>query len=135
MDLIIMTFVAGFAMATLVFWPLLHRAHRRLAEAGLTESAAPRGKHALRADRSVASAPAECPAQTAGELPAQAAPQAAGPAAEPPRAGAPVPAPQMPARVDMPELPTDLFERQFEARFNRSRQRLARLRDELKSIN
>ena len=29
MDLIIMTFVAGFAMATLVFWPLLHRAHRR----------------------------------------------------------------------------------------------------------
>jgi len=46
-DLVFLGFLGGFALATLIFWPLLHRARTRLGRA----AAAPTGKHAKRSDR------------------------------------------------------------------------------------
>lgn len=46
-DLIFLGFLGGFALATLIFWPLLHRARTRLEHPGT----APTGKHAKRSDQ------------------------------------------------------------------------------------
>ncbi|GAA0524388.1 hypothetical protein GCM10011581_44590 [Saccharopolyspora subtropica] len=111
MDLLVLMFVSGFALATLIFWPLLHRANQRLAESG--EAHPPRGRRTVRT-------PAAPPRPAVTEQPADAAAE-------------PEPAPQQPTAgpVEIPVLATDLFEKHFEAKFNRSRQRLARLRAEI----
>ncbi|MBB5153160.1 hypothetical protein [Saccharopolyspora phatthalungensis] len=126
MDLLVLMFVTGFAMATLIFWPLLSRANRRLAESGISDAAAaPIGKHAL---RSPATPKVVAREPSTDAQPALAKPETA------PEAPRPVPvAPQQRSAepVQIPVLPTDLFAKNFEAKFNRSRQRLARLRDEI----
>jgi hypothetical protein len=136
-DLLVLMFVTGFALATLIFWPLLYRANRRLAETGVSDAATtPIGRHALctpakpkvvarrpgtdaKATASPATTPTTAPATEPAPVPAQ-------------RKQAPVAPQQRSAEpVEVPVLPTDLFEKHFEAKFNRSRQRLARLRDEI----
>ncbi|GAA4875698.1 hypothetical protein [Saccharopolyspora cebuensis] len=158
MDVIVLSFVTGFALATLIFWPLLHGAKRRLTEAGVIESP-PKGRHALRTEAATAPRPAAAPksaekeptaeaakAEPVADVPRQPEPKADASAA-PDREAEPVP-PESPAETtqpsepvppeahpedkgDIPVLPTNLFEEHFEARFNRSRQRLERLRSEL----
>ncbi|MFI0464041.1 hypothetical protein ACH347_08175 [Saccharopolyspora sp. 5N102] len=131
MDLLVLMFVTGFALATLIFWPLLQRANRRLAESGVSEAAiAPKGKHALRTP----DAPARSASPTViARRPStdQAAPAESEPKPEEPRPALVAPQQRTAEPVEIPELPTDLFEKHFEAKFNRSRQRLARLRDEI----
>lgn len=148
MDLLVLMFVTGFALATLIFWPLLNRANRRLAESGVAEPAtAPKGKHALRTPVTPvkATTPTVIPrrpstddqAPTAEPEPEPEAKSEIEPEAKSeaePEARQPVPvAPQQRSAepAEIPQLPTDLFEKHFEAKFNRSRQRLARIRDEI----
>ncbi|MEV0696756.1 hypothetical protein AB0I53_02355 [Saccharopolyspora sp. NPDC050389] len=131
MDLLVLMFVTGFALATLIFWPLLQRANRRLAESGVSETAiAPKGKHALRtpAGPPKSAAPTVIARRPSTDQAAQEEPE--------PKPEEPQPVPVAPQQRtaepgEIPELPTDLFEKHFEAKFNRSRQRLARLRDEI----
>ncbi|MER7079778.1 hypothetical protein SAMN02982929_05495 [Saccharopolyspora kobensis] len=120
MELLVLMFVSGFALATLIFWPLLHRANRQLGE----QESAPRGRHAL---RTPAPAPPTVTRRTTAPQPAE----QEQPAVEekPSEPVAPVQRTAEPA--ELPELPTDLYEKHFEAKFNRSRQRLARLRTEI----
>ncbi|MER6990760.1 hypothetical protein ABT337_29585 [Saccharopolyspora hirsuta] len=141
MELLVLMFVTGFALATLIFWPLLHRANRQLGE----QEAAPRGKHALRTPapapptvtRRTTAPQQPTPEPTEPEQPAaetkQSAAEAEQPAAEaePSESPAVAPAQRTAEPVELPELPTDLYEKHFEAKFNRSRQRLARLRTEI----
>ncbi|PKW14736.1 hypothetical protein [Saccharopolyspora spinosa] len=146
MDLLVLMFVTGFALATLVFWPLLNRANRRLAESGLAEPAtAPKGRHALRTpaapvkpapptviprrpstdDQPPATEPeAETETWSDAETRSEAEPEA-------PRSAPVAPQQRSAEPAEIPQLPTDLFEKHFEAKFNRSRQRLARIRDEI----
>ncbi|QIZ36241.1 hypothetical protein [Saccharopolyspora sp. ASAGF58] len=144
MDLLVLMFVTGFALATLIFWPLLNRANRRLAESGIAEPAtAPKGRHALRTpaapvkpatptviprrpstDNQPSATEHEPETGSDAETRPEAEPEASRPAPVAPR--------QRPAEpAEVPQLPTDLFEKHFEAKFNRSRQRLARIRDEI----
>ncbi|MEU5850575.1 hypothetical protein [Saccharopolyspora shandongensis] len=131
MELLVLMFVTGFALATLIFWPLLQRANRRLAESGISEATiVPKGRHALRTP----DAPAKSAPPTV--IPRRPSADQAAPAEPEPKPEEPQPAPVAPQQrtaepVEIPELPTDLFEKHFEAKFNRSRQRLARLRDEI----
>ncbi|MGW3467352.1 hypothetical protein ACWDKQ_02500 [Saccharopolyspora sp. NPDC000995] len=146
MDLLVLMFVTGFALATLIFWPLLNRANRRLAESGVAEPAtAPKGRHALRTP------PAPVKPVTPTVIPRRPSTDEQPPATEPDteaktgsdaetrsqaeseaRRPAPVAPQQRSAEpAEVPQLPTDLFEKHFEAKFNRSRQRLARIRDEI----
>ncbi|MER7015948.1 hypothetical protein ABT324_31315 [Saccharopolyspora sp. NPDC000359] len=130
MELLVLMFVTGFALATLIFWPLLHRANRQLGE----QEAAPRGKHALRTPVPVP--PTVTRRTTTPPQPAPEPTDPEQPAAEAGPTGAPEVAEVAPTQrtaepVDLPELPTDLYEKHFEAKFNRSRQRLARLRTEI----
>ncbi|MCI2416155.1 hypothetical protein MOQ72_01860 [Saccharopolyspora sp. K220] len=140
MDLLVLMFVTGFAVATLIFWPMLHRANRRLAETGVSDAGyTPKGKHALRPpatpkviprrrEAEEQPAPAEAKAepepQVETETKAEAEP-------EPSESASVAPQQRAAERIEMPALPTDLFEKHFEAKFNRSRQRLARLRSEI----
>ncbi|MGW1681152.1 hypothetical protein [Saccharopolyspora sp. NPDC002376] len=128
MELLVLMFVTGFALATLIFWPLLHRATRQLGE----QESAPRGKHALRAP-TPPTVTRRTPEPTTPTEPTESA-EAVEPAeAEQPAAEAQAVAPALRTAepVELPELPTDLYEKHFEAKFNRSRQRIARLRAEI----
>lgn len=117
MELLVLMFVTGFALATLIFWPLLHRANRQLGE----QESAPRGRHALRTPAPpTVTRRTTAPQPTEPEQPAEAKPSE--PVAPAQRTAEP---------AELPELPTDLYEKHFEAKFNRSRQRLARLRTEI----
>ncbi|RKT83002.1 hypothetical protein SAMN05421805_10323 [Saccharopolyspora antimicrobica] len=120
MELLVLMFVSGFALATLIFWPLLHRANRQLGE----QESAPRGRHAL---RTPAPAPPTVTRRTTAPQPAE--PER--PAAEEKPSEPVAPVQRTAEPTELPELPTDLYEKHFEAKFNRSRQRLARLRTEI----
>ncbi|GAA2820896.1 hypothetical protein [Saccharopolyspora taberi] len=112
MDLIVLTFVAGFAVATLIFWPLLQKAQRRPVQ----PPPVPRTpKHR----KTTQSSPVVVPRQTA---PAEQEPKKKETAEPVVSIG------YAPEAVEMPELPTDLFAKRYEARFNRTRRRLERLR-------
>ncbi|MBE9374450.1 hypothetical protein IQ251_08305 [Saccharopolyspora sp. HNM0983] len=139
MDLFVLMFIVGFALAALIFWPLLHRANRRLADRETI------------AGRANTNPPAQRRPSTGGPKHAAPVTPAAetGSAEQAARAGAPAVAgidedtqpdlqPVLPQQrtnepIQIPILPTDLFEKHFEAKFNRSRQRLARLRAELEN--
>lgn len=132
--MLFLLFLCGFAAATLVFWPLLNRANKRAAES----SSPQRGRHALAA----ASAPAKPAARkTATAVPA-AKPEgepvgegseggAAGADSTQPVAVDSAPPPREPEEDPMPELPTDLFENHYQAKFNRPKRRLERIRAEI----
>ncbi|MGP4021365.1 hypothetical protein [Saccharopolyspora sp. 5N708] len=144
MDLLVLMFVTGFAVATLIFWPLLHRANRRLAETGVSESSTtPNGKHALRPAalrnpatpkviprRPTSTEDQPTPSESKAESEVQAEPEQVEPE-EQVESVRVAPQQRSAEPIEMPVLPTDLFEKHFEAKFNRSRQRLAKLRSEI----
>ncbi|WP_461157864.1 hypothetical protein [Saccharopolyspora tripterygii] len=131
--MLVLMFVCGLAVATLVFWPLLNRANRKAAE---SQSTTPHGRHALGA----ASAPA---AESEDTTSKDTAPKAEagdeeksdrggdGEATQPVKIKAVASAPREPAPMEMPELPTDIFDTRFKAKFNRSKRRLERIRAEI----
>ncbi|WP_245776185.1 hypothetical protein [Saccharopolyspora flava] len=125
--MLVLMFVCGLAVATLVFWPLLHRAQRKAAETQQPE-AAPRGKHALGA----AAAPAagtETAEKTEGEGEKT---DREGEPTQPVKIDEAIaPQPREPEPMVMPEIPTDIFEARYQAKFNRSKRRLERLRSEI----
>ncbi|QGK69113.1 hypothetical protein GIY23_05805 [Allosaccharopolyspora coralli] len=139
-DLLILSFVGGFAVATLIFWPLLHRAHQNR-----TRSAAASGRHHLRKPvRSGSTAVAKLGGAD-GETSADAAPAGAPDSATAPAtataastdssladAGASA-SEASPESVDVPRQPTssDRFREHHAAQFEHTRSRIARLRDEL----
>lgn len=146
----VLMFIIGFALAALVFLPLLFRAHQRLAD-----------RTAI-AGRASTNPPAQRRPNTGGPKHAAdpARDRTAGKNGGSPSAGNGEPTPETAAErtqpgvvginedtqpdlwpvaprqrtnepIAIPILPTDLFEKHFQAKFNRSRQRLARLRSEL----
>ena len=142
MELLFLLFLCGFAVATLIFWPLLNRANQRS-----SGSRAPqRGRHALDA----ASAPAKPAARAATTTGSAAATttsaaansegtsagegteteQTGGESTQPVSVDA-APQPREPEEDPMPELPTDLFETRYRAKFNRPKRRLERIRAEI----
>lgn len=127
MELLILMFVCGLAVATLVFWPLLNRANRRATE---SQQATPRGKHALGAASAQAadSETAENSPNTEAEKTGR---EGDGEATQPVKVEVTAPQPRVPEPMEMPELPTDIFEARYQAKFNRSKRRLERLRSEI----
>ncbi|QUH00509.1 hypothetical protein HUO13_06470 [Saccharopolyspora erythraea] len=118
MDLLVLSFVAGFALATLIFWPMLQRAQR---QPGTSAKRATTSCSATRLDHAGAEPPKPDPVVVAGPghetgLDPEAVAESA------------VPQRREPEPVEMPSLPTDLFAQRYQARFNRSRGRLERLR-------
>lgn len=137
--MLVLMFVCGLAVATLVFWPLLNRANRKAAE---SQSTAPHGRHALGA----ASAPAaESEDATSKDTASKGAGAAGGEektdregdgeATQPVKIKAVAPAPREPVPMEMPELPTDIFDTRFRAKFNRSKRRLERIRAEIEKAS
>ncbi len=124
MEVLVLMFVCGLAVATLVFWPLLHRAHRKAAE---SQQAAPHGEHALGASAVEHSATTP-EASGSGEKTDRGGD---GEATQPVAVEATAPKPREPEPMEMPELPTDIFDARYRARFNRSQRRLERIRAEL----
>ena len=133
MELLVLMFVCGLAVATLVFWPLLNRANRKATE---SQQASPlRGRHALGAatapaavsDKSessgseITSKPEEEKESGRGD----------GEATQPVKVEVTAPQPREPEPMEMPELPTDIFEARYQAKFNRSKRRLERIRAEI----
>ena len=141
--MLVLMFVCGLAVATLVFWPLLNRANRKAAE---SQSTAPHGRHALGA-ASAPSAESE-DATSKGTASKGAASKGAeaggeertdregdGEATQPVKIKAVAPAPREPVPMEMPELPTDIFDTRFRAKFNRSKRRLERIRAEIEKAS
>lgn len=129
MELLFLMFVCGLAVATLVFWPLLNRANRRATESQQTTA---RGRHALGA----ASAPATEPEHTDSASDAKSEGDGAGregdgEATQPVKVEVTAPLPRTPEPMEMPDLPTDIFEARYQAKFNRSKRRLERIRSEI----
>ncbi|MEB3368046.1 hypothetical protein [Saccharopolyspora mangrovi] len=132
MELLVLMFVCGLAVATLVFWPLLNRANRKATE---SQQASSRGRHALGAATApaagsektessgseIASKPEEEKESSRGD----------GEATQPVKVEVTAPRPREPEPMEMPELPTDIFEARYQAKFNRSKRRLERIRSEI----
>jgi hypothetical protein len=159
-SVVLLAFAGGFALATLIFWPMLHRARTRQ-----DRSAAPTGKHARRPEQQKAIAPKAieqkaAPARTdqkgdqqnTGQRPTKpstgstavsvpatvsaTAVTAAGSAAEGSEEGAtPSPAPSTAesAPSDGAEAPPvkDLFEEHYGPKFDLVRERLMNLREQI----
>ncbi|MFC7342288.1 hypothetical protein [Saccharopolyspora griseoalba] len=144
MEMLFLLFLCGFAAATLIFWPLLNRANKRAGDSGAPQ----RGRHALDA----AAAPAK-PATKAATTTSTATTsttatsssaqpeddpngeetgteQTGGESTQPVSMDA-APQPREPEEDPMPELPTDLFETRYQAKFNRPKRRLERIRAEI----
>ncbi len=135
-DLLILAFVGGFAVATLIFWPLLHRAHQNRSRPAAS------GRHHLRkpvrsgstAVTTLGGAGGSGGGSTAGSGGDSASEDSSAASdgvsvgsdgASTPRAdGESVDVPQQPA-------PSDRFREHHEAQFEHTRSRIAKLRDEL----
>jgi hypothetical protein len=123
--MLVLMFVCGLAVATLVFWPLLHRAHRKTTE---SQQTAPHGKHALRATSAPKDSATTPEASGSDEKTDR---EGDGEATQPVKIEATAPKPREPEPMEMPELPTDIFDARYRARFNRSQRRLERIRAEI----
>ncbi|RRO19423.1 hypothetical protein EIL87_04825 [Saccharopolyspora rhizosphaerae] len=133
MELLVLMFVCGLAVATLVFVPLLHRAKRMAAQ---SQQTGPRGRHAAVPGASPAKIGPRS-AKTGSEPEAKADSEKTetegendGEATQPVKVEVIAPRPQI-EPMPMPELPTDIFEARYQAKFNRSKRRLERIRSEL----
>lgn len=128
-DLVFLAFVGGFALATLVFWPLLHRANTRLGQT----SSAPTGKHAQRSGkgregRKAGAKPAESSSgATAVNVPAGATAVATSGAGSTPNG----PSEASSAEGAEAAPPKDLFEERYGPKFDLVRDRLASLRQQI----
>jgi hypothetical protein len=147
-DLLVVAFILGFGCATLVIWPMVRRARHRLAAHRASAHSLSVGKYALRkpsalkmTDSTTASATAVTILAAQRRKPVvkrpEPAPTPEDSAAEPSpleQANADLPtAPQLRITepVEMPPLPTDLYERHYEVQFERARKRIERLRAQL----
>ncbi|MER2091603.1 MAG: hypothetical protein ABS918_02565 [Saccharopolyspora rectivirgula] len=147
MDLLVLMFLIGFTLATLVFWPLLQRASRR--PENTSTRSAPTGKHALRPTARPQQAASELLERTkkaTSEKGAQAGQDSASATSSTrirvqlaEKTGSDRQSENAAAEsdftaLDIPELPANLFAKNFAAKFNRSRQRLNRIRTELDKL-
>lgn len=139
-DLILLAFAGGFAIATMIFWPLLHRAQHRFDHHGRLRSAT--GKHARPEPANAKGTKAAARTADAGftsvtatsTQPSAAASDTAGrDVTNASEQSSVVPAPRQSEPVELPE-PNDLFRQHHAAQFNRSRERLARLRSQLNDL-
>jgi hypothetical protein len=140
-SLLFVTFVAGFALSALIFWLVQRRAqHQHIGRAASTPSG---GKHALRtsarqkpADSGhTASATAVTVLAAQGDTTVSETASSSAESsidAEATHPDLPI-APQQRTEepVEIPPMPTDLFERHYEAQFERARKRIERLRAQL----
>lgn len=109
-----LTFLAGFTLAALIFSLLLRNKRR-------ARSAARTPKHALGNPVGAQARTSSTAVIASGDEPVQTEPNPT----EPDRPG------EFP---DVPTVPTDLFEQRFEAKFERTRRRLERLRAQVNEI-
>ncbi len=132
-ELIVLAIIGGFAVATLIFWPMLRRARLGSRRARNSRArAGPTGKHALRGKS--ASAPAST---TATDTTAAATTADTG--SKPTSADDTVESTttsrnsrvDQPSTQPIPALPTNLFAEHYAAKFDRTRKRIARLRTQL----
>lgn len=133
--MLVLMFVCGLAVATLVFWPLLNRAHRKAAE---SQSTPTRGRHALGAASAPAAESKDTPKDTEAEATGDGEKtdrEGDGEATQPVKIKAVPPAPREPVPMEMPDLPTDIFDTRFRAKFNRSKRRLERIRAEIEKAS
>ncbi len=139
-DLLVLAFLAGFAVATLIFWPMLKR--RRPREIS-RQSTAGAGKHALREGAAAKPAGRSAHVYTPGThaQPARTRVAVAEPGgedsgvrdtlpAEDADAATAVPEPREREPIELPP-PADLYQQHYAARFNRARTRVARIREQL----
>lgn len=136
--MLVLMFVCGLAVATLVFWPLLNRANRKAAE---SQSTAPHGRHALGAASAPSAESEDATSKGTASKGAEAGGEERtdregdGEATQPVKIKAVAPAPREPVPMEMPELPTDIFDTRFRAKFNRSKRRLERIRAEIEKAS
>lgn len=146
-DLVVLAFLLGFGAGALVFWPMVRKARCRLAAQRACTHALSRGAQALRdplvprrADSPTASATAvtvlatQRRAATPGGQATERSEDSTGlsPMAEQANADLPTaPQPRISEPVAVPQLPTDLFEQHYGARFEHARKRIERLRAQL----
>lgn len=148
-DLVVVAFLLGVGAGALIFWPMVRKARHRLAAQRACTHSLSRGAHALRdpsvlrmADSTTASATAVTVlaahrrAPASGGQAGEHAPRTES-SSEPAmtdQANADLPTAPQPAisePVAVPQLPTDLFEQHYEARFDHARKRIERLRAQL----
>lgn len=149
-DLVVVAFLLGIGAGALIFWPMVRKARHRLAAQRACTHSLSRGVHALRdpsalrmADSTTASATAVTVLTAQRRSPApddnqadERAPDAKDSAdrAMSDQANADLPTapqPRISEPVAVPQLPTDLFEQHYEARFDHARKRIERLRAQL----
>jgi hypothetical protein len=148
LDLIVLAFFGGIALATLIFWPLLHRAQQQLAVAERS-GYSPRGGKPARpkpsttqpistASRTATKATIVMPrTDSAHEVnPTSAtlldpgtAPTSA--SADDESVGTDWSKISIEEQLEVSTQPTDLYEQHYEAKFERTRKRLARLKQQL----
>lgn len=131
LDLLFLAFVAGFAVATLIFWPMLERAHNPNPNRGRTS-----GRHALQRPQHRNGATAI--GRIIPDRPQQAAAKAAmasGSTAvtELPDESATTGSNGADQDSQIPVLPTDLYQQHHAAQFEHIRSRLATLRAQLQA--
>lgn len=147
LDQLILAFLTGFVVATLIFWPMVHRRRSRDRAARTTsgrdtagrENRSREGRHALRpgttaptpktttahdanTDGGARTQPSSAPSVVTAH------PRSGTTPAESDRTDVPEPRAQQP--VELPP-PTDLFQQHYAARFDRARNRAARIREQL----
>jgi hypothetical protein len=148
-DLVVVAFLLGIGAGALIFWPMVRKARHRLAAQRACTHSLSRGAHALRdpsalrlADSTTASATAVAVLAAQRRSPgtgnqteehASDAVESAGSAmTEQANADLPTaPQPRISEPVAVPQIPTDLFEQHYEARFDHARKRIERLRAQL----
>ncbi len=132
-NLLILAFILGFALATLIFCPMLHRAQQHAAARRAKQPPRPVSRPPL------AKAPADsrtaetglAKSRAAGSEAAQAAPAKS----EPPATGSEsANAETAPVHLgDLPKMPTGLYQEHHAEQFEHTRARLERLRAQLKN--
>jgi hypothetical protein len=148
-DLVVVAFLLGIGAGALIFWPMVRKARHRLAAQRACTHSLSRGAHALRdpsalrmADSTTASATAvtvltahrrsPALANQADEGATDAKDSADRSMSDQANADLPTaPQPRISEPVAVPQLPTDLFEQHYEARFDHARKRIERLRAQL----
>lgn len=146
-DLVVLAFLLGFGAGALVFWPMVRKARSRLAAQRACTHSLSRGAQALRdpsvlriVDSTTASATAVTVLSTqrrsaaAGKHASEGGDNSTGPSSVADQANADLPTapqPRISEPVAVPQLPTDLFEQHYGARFEHARKRIERLRAQL----
>jgi hypothetical protein len=137
-DMLLLAFAGGFALATLIFLPMLHRAQNRFALDGTPRRSIGRGKHARRAaDSEQSKIASNSGGGTTAPIPAPAKQKAAAKQDAPVKqapAKEKVSAPQNRTEDEPAPVPKNLYHEHHAAQFDRMHQRLARLRSQIDDL-